>query len=309
VRRLLIDTDLAMGAPGSDIDDGFALAFALGHQELSVELVTTVHGNTDVDTATRLSSELLRRLGRADVPVVRGSAHPLLGTGAAAARASVVERRRRAASEIVERVLAEPGALTVVAIGPLTNLALALLLEPGVAAAVREIVIMGGSYLEHTNIAAMPGEFNIWADPDAAAVVFGSGAALRCVGLDVTRRVRLTRAHAAAMAAGGRPFGEFAGECTLGWIDHHERAHPGDPREQGSCAMHDPLAVAAVVLPEMLTWRSAHVAVETVGTVARGVTVADLLTTAHPPVANCEIATDVDADRFSDVFLAALRRL
>ena len=80
-RRILLDTDLAMGAPGSDIDDGFALALALADPELSLELVTTVNGNTDVDTATRLSVELLARLGREDIPVVRGAGAPLHGAG------------------------------------------------------------------------------------------------------------------------------------------------------------------------------------------------------------------------------------
>ncbi len=307
VRRVLLDTDLAMGAPGSDIDDGFALALAIAEPAIELQLVTTVGGNTDVDTATALSAQLLERLGRPDIPVVRGAGGPLRGGG----RQQGVPPRPRAhaAVEIAERVLAAPGELTLVAIGPLTNVALALLLAPDVAGAVREIVIMGGAYLRHTGIAAMVGEFNVWCDPEAAAVVFASGAPLRCVGMDVTTRVRLTDDDAARLADGGRPFGAFAGAATREWIAHWDRTNPGATDQHGSCALHDPLAVAAVTRPELLTWRPAHVAVETAGRHTRGITVADLGTVENPPVANCEIATDVDVEAFRELFVSRLAGL
>jgi purine nucleosidase len=139
--------------------------------------------------------------------------------------------------------------------------------------------------------------------------VFTSGAPLRCVGLDVTTRVRLTGEDAARMAAGGTTFGAFAGACTREWIAHWDRTNPGATGEHGSCALHDPLAVAAVTHPELLTWRPAHVAVETQGRHTRGVTVADLLTVENPPAANCEIATDVDVEGFRELFLTRLAGL
>jgi purine nucleosidase len=316
MRRILLDTDLAMGAPGSDIDDGFALALALADPGLNLELVTTVGGNTDVDTATRLSLELLQRLGHPDVPVVRGSAGPPPRPSARPSTAPGAASDRvqgsvpgHAATAIVERVMAEPGEITVVAIGPLTNVALALALEPQVAANVEEIVVMGGVFLEHTNLASMPGEFNTWSDPEAAAAVLASGAALRFVGLDVTRQVRLTRAHADAMASAGGDFAGFAARCTHEWIDHVEQTNPGDVREHGSCAMHDPLAVAVVTRPDLVTWRAAYVQVETASVLTRGVMVADLLTARNPPVANCQIATAVDSDAFVELFLDRLSAL
>jgi purine nucleosidase len=311
--RIVLDTDLAMGAPGSDIDDGFALALAVADPGLSLELVTTVGGNTDVDTATRLSTELLRVLGRSDVPVVRGASGPLNPRLRRADRSHATPAGATAgpyaAAEIVARVMAEPGQLTLVAIGPLTNVALALLLEPRIASAVREIVVMGGVFLEQTNVRDMPGEFNFWCDPDAVEVVLHSGAPLRFVGLDVTRRVRLSRADAARLDADGGEFGRLAAAHTEGWIAFQERAKPREELEQGSCALHDPLAVAVVTRPDLVTWQEAHVAVETAGVVARGVAVADLLMWENPPAPNCRIATAVDAAAFRALFVERMAGL
>jgi len=289
--RIILDTDLAMGAPGSDVDDGFALALALADPRLTVELVTTVGGNSDVKTSTRLTRELLELLGRPEVAVVEGA-----------------PADEGAAAEIARRVLAEPGELTLVAIGPLTNVARALATSRDVAASVREIVVMGGVFLEQTNVAAMPGEYNFWCDPEAAQAVLDSGAALRLVGLDVTRRVRLSRADARELAAGGE-FGKVAARHTEAWIDFQERVKPREELEQGSCALHDPLAVAVVTRPDLVTWRDAHVAVETAGRVTRGVAVADLLMWEDPPTPNCRIATAVDAQAFRELFVERMAGL
>jgi purine nucleosidase len=315
VRRILLDTDLAMGAAGSDIDDGFALALALADPDIQVDLVTTVGGNSDVDTSTRLTLELLERVDRADVPVLRGAGMPLdprwrrTSTSGAEVDDASPTRRRHAATALVDKVMAEPGELTIVAIGPLTNVALALMLEPRVAEAVHEIVVMGGVYLKHTNVAAMPGEYNFWCDPDAAASVLASGAPLRLVGLDVTEQVRLTRQHTAKMRASDRAFATFAGECADGWIDHQTRVKAHDEREHDSCALHDPLAVAVVTHPDLVTWRPAHVAVETTSPLTRGVAVADLGLWEHAPAPNAQVAVGVDAEGFMAYFLDQIATL
>jgi len=333
MRRIILDTDLSMGEPGSEIDDGFALALALADPGLSVDLVTTVNGNTDVDTATALTIELLDRLGRAQVPVVRGAERPLVrpvfDEAAAAARAQASRARPSwsrarpgmAADAIVDAVTAAPGELTVVAIGPLTNVALALARDPSIAAGLREVVAMGGVFQGTTNQLDMPGEFNTWVDPDATAAVLASGVPLRFVGLDVTLQVRLSRADAQQMGgrsgagtdSGDRGFGRFAGDCTLAWIDALEASGAaagagGDGgADPGSCALHDPLAVAVLTRAELVTWRSARVAVETVGDVARGVTVADFRSSAGAP--NCRVGVAVDAVAFRHVFLQRMASL
>ena len=317
MRRILLDTDLAMGAPGSDIDDGFALALAIADPEIVIEVVTTVGGNSDVDTSTRLTRDLLERLGRTDIPVHRGAGQPLAPrwrrpTSDAPESPDAGHRSQTAAEELVRRVMAEPGQLSVVAIGPLTNVALAVLMEPGFAQAVQEVVVMGGVYLEHTNVLGMPGEYNFWCDPDAAQVVLASGASIRLVGLDVTNQVRLSHDDTAAMAANGqagKQFAPFAAQCADGWIAHQQRVKIRDKREHDSCALHDPLAVAVVTHPELVTWAPAHVAVEATSSLTRGVAVADLLRWENPPPANCQIATAVDVEGFRTFFLDRIAEL
>lgn len=314
MHRIILDTDLAMGEQGSEIDDGFALALAEADPDITVELVTTVNGNTDVETATLLSCELLERLDRGDVRVVRGAAAPLVDPAKArSAPTAITERYGHhkpapgyAATEIVELVMANPGEITIVAIGPLTNVAAALAMEPRLARAAREIVVMGGIFLGQTLTSAMPGEFNVWVDPEAAHAVLHCGANLRSVGLDVTVQVRLTREHAAQMSAAPGRFSAFAGEFTTGWIEHQAARNPGDPERGRWCAMHDPLAVAALTHPDLLTWTPAYVDIVTGHGIARGAMVTDLLTSDRAPEPNCQIATAVDADRFMEHFLTSI---
>jgi purine nucleosidase len=316
VRRIILDTDLSMGEPGSEIDDGFALALAAADPELRVELVSTVNGNTDVETATLLSLHLVERLGMTGTRVVRGAAAPLTRPDRArsAQPETVATYGRRvprgyAAAEIARLVMDNPGEITIVAIGPLTNVAAALSLEPELARSVQEIVVMGGVFLGQTLQSGMPGEFNVWVDPEAAEAVLHCGAPLRFVGLDVTTRVRLTRAHAERMGERPDGFGAFASAATFAWMARMHEEQPGDPELAESSAMHDPLAVAVVTRPDLVTWRDAHVSVVTGDGIARGVMVTDLLTSATPPAANCRIATDVDVDAFMALFVERISAL
>lgn len=312
MHRIILDTDVAMGAPGSDIDDGFALALSVDMADQSLELVTTVNGNTDVETATLLALELLDRLGRPDIPVVKGAPVPLmrpLHDHPARDRVGVVRERLRdrvpapgrAATAIIDHVLANPGEISVVAIGPLTNLAVALVLEPRLSSTVKEIVVMGGVFLRTTSVLAMPGEFNIWIDPEAASIVLNSGAPLRFIGLDVTLQVQLTRTDADRLMATGRPFATYAGECAHAWIEFLQNAYPG--KGFRSAPMHDPLAVAVVSRPQLVTWQPARVEVEVCSDITRGVTVADLLLSSRPPQPNCLVGVEVDSTAFVEFFL------
>lgn len=304
--RILLDTDMAMGVPGADVDDGFALALALAEPSVVVELVTTVNGNADVESGSFLSGELLERLGVPDIPVVQGAAAPLSFPDRRRGAPDAIRSRfghhapspGYAAAELAARVAAEPGALTVVAIGPLTNIAAAVNLDPDFASNVREIVIMGGVYLGHTHDRGMPGEFNFWVDPEAADAVLRSGARIRLVGLDVTLKARLTREQAEDLRTRTGRFAPFAGEHTLRWIEYLAEEAPGDPEAALSCAMHDPLAVGALTRPDLLDWRDAHVEVVTGPGIARGVAVADFLESRDAPAANASVAVGVRGDEF-----------
>jgi purine nucleosidase len=279
--RIVLDTDLAMGAPGSHIDDGFALAMAVADSDIELITVTTVNGNIEVDTATRLSSELLDRLGRS-VPIRRGADRPL-AAGAA---------RNDATEAIIERVLADPGTVTVVAIGPLTNVALATRTEPKFVEALGGLVIMGGSFGDGR------AEFNARSDPEAAEIVLGSGLISRWVGLNVTEQVRLTGRRAEQLAESDREFASYAGRHALGWIDQVSRDLPEGT--EPSCALHDPLAIAALARPELLTWQPSHVQVDNAGVMSARPSVSE---------ANAFVAVAVDAEGFLAYFEDLLARL
>ncbi|NAZ84659.1 nucleoside hydrolase [Kineococcus indalonis] len=319
MQRVVLDTDLAMGAVGSDIDDGFALALALADPGIALDLVTTVNGNTDVETATSLTLELLHRLDRAQVPVHRGATRPLLRPQARSGHLpdGVPVRQPRpghAALAMVEHVREHPGEVTVVAIGPLTNIALAVRLDPDFAPSLKRLVVMGGVFLGHTHDATMPGEFNLWSDPEAAAIVLDSGVVADFVGLDVTTQVRLDRRQARQMADSGGSFASFAGRCTTAWIEHLASTSTGSVH---SCALHDPLAVAAVT-QDLLTWREAHVQVE-LGDRLRGAVLADFQDRESSTEdagrggcgsrANARVAVAVDAQAFTTFFTDKVQQL
>ena len=314
---VILDTDLAMGVPGSDIDDGFALALALADPGLDLVAVTCVGGNADVESAVLLAKELLELLDRRHVPVHRGAAaplcHPELRPGAPEQIRAAFGRHEAdpgpAAARIAELVAERPGEITIVAIGPLTNLAAAISLNPDLPTQVREVVIMGGVYFGHTHELRRPGEFNFLIDPEAANAVLRSGAPIRLVGLDVTSRVRLTRAEAEAMAAEGRGFQRFAGRYTTAWIDHLAERHPGALGAGESCALHDPLAVAVVTRPDLVDWVPAHVTVLDGASVGRGAAITDLLGAPDPPSPNARVARAVDTEGFRDHFFSTIRAL
>lgn len=149
----------------------------------------------------------------------------------------------------------------------------------------------------------MPGEFNVWVDPEAARAVLRCGAPQRWVGLDVTLQVRLTRDDAAQMSGTSTGFSPFAGAATAAWIDHVAAQHPGSEIDRDSCPMHDPLAVAVLTRPDLVGFRPAAVEVATGEDITRGVMITDLLTSADAPAPNCLVAQTVDAPGFRQHFL------
>jgi purine nucleosidase len=325
-RRVIIDTDPSAGVPGADVDDVLALAWALGCPALAVEGITVVAGNVELAEAVPSALQTLEVLGRGDVPVYAGAARPLVRereeiTAFLRARrddplahalwrdvpppaSTLLPRPGRAAEFIVEAVMAAPNEITLVPIGPLTNVALALSLEPRVATAVREIVCMGGNVRgQHPAIAAV--EFNLANDPEAGQVVFRSGAPVTMVGLDVTTQTHLTPEALAAVTASDTKAASFVRRITDPWIRFvvERRSIPG-------CWLHDPLAVVAVADRGVLGTVRMEVGVELRGEITYGQTVArrGSLGGGIRPLRGgaVDVATTVDAPRFLERFLPGL---
>lgn len=311
--RILIDTD-----PG--IDDALALFLALASPEVQVEAVTTVSGNVPVDMTTHNALTLLELAQRPDIVVARGSDRPLLrqpviadyvhgqnGIGNVVLPDPQKQSVEYAVSLMIQKILQAPGEITLVALGPLTNLALAVRCEPRIAQLVREVVIMGGALRVPGNVTPNA-EFNIFCDPHAAHIVFNAGWPVRIVPLDVTQKTLMSRKQFASLAANGHP----VTRCIEAMVDFYFDDF-GKARGITGFTMHDPLCLAAAIHPDLITWQKAYVDVELHGTLTLGETVAyfeqaDNLdpTLAHPQQSNVQAATMVDSERFISLFMATL---
>jgi inosine-uridine nucleoside N-ribohydrolase len=325
---VIIDTDPGLGEPGSDIDDGLAIALALRSPELEVLGLTIVNGNVDALTGTDVARTLVERLGVPDLPVVLGATEPLVrdmapvralfdavfendgstpGPGGASAAPAALRgpsTDEHAADHLVRLAAERPGEIVVIAIGPMTNLALALQRDPAFATNVRELVLMAGSATGYAQNITVVGDFNAYVDPEALDIVLRSGAAIRMVGLDQTSKVMLTRDDAEALRRTDDAFSRWAAECTDAWIDFLGRAFPNRVEHRTACFLHDPLVVAAVTHPELLEWQAADVQAETESELARGLVVANrglALEPAGPP--NATVAVETGVDDFRRLFL------
>jgi purine nucleosidase/pyrimidine-specific ribonucleoside hydrolase len=306
-RPVVIDCD-----PGHD--DALAILLAAGSPEVELLAITTVAGNQTLDRTTLNARRVCSLAGLRDVPVAAGCDRPLLRPlvvaadvhgesgldGPAWPEPAVAAADVHAVDLIVERVTARPGEVTLVAIGPLTNLAMAVRREPRLARLVREVVLMGGS-TDRGNVTPAA-EFNVFVDPEAAAIVFDAGWPLTMVGLNLTRQAPVTAAVARRIEAVGTPAAATVTEL-LGFYGRRYRDRPdeGPP-------LHDPCAVARVIHPAVVACREAFVAVETEGRWTAGATVVDLDGRLERPP-NARVATTLDAPAFWDLLLAALARL
>jgi inosine-uridine nucleoside N-ribohydrolase len=314
VRPIIIDTD-----PG--IDDAMAIFFALAHPALEVLGLTTIFGNVTTELATVNALRLLEIADRADLPVAPGATDPLCGPYSGPVTfvhgddgqgnvhlppAACDPIDTSAAEFIVEQVMRAPGEITLVPIGPLTNLALALRLEPQIAAHVREVVLMGGNALGPGN-ATPAAEANIRNDPEAADVVFGAGWPVTMVGLDVTHRVHMRPEHLANYGASDHPAAQHIA-AILPFYTSFYRARVGIE----GIYVHDSSAIAYVIAPELFTTQRWPVRVDTTHGISRGKTWPALgdtdehrLAAWHDrPLVN--VCTDVDADAVIALELATL---
>jgi purine nucleosidase len=304
--RLLIDTDTAA-------DDAVALLLALRSPGVEVSALTIVAGNVPLEQATRNALATLDVAGRLDVPVHVGAAEPLLQPIAFATEVHgedglgdvhlppVGEPSAVAALDAtLELVRSHGPELTWVALGPLTNVATAVLADPVACGRVRELVIMGGVGDGVGNVTPAA-EYNFWVDPEAARIVLRAGIPIRLVGWDVSRRPEalVTAEDRAALAAAG-PLGAFSARITRRLWEFATSKH-----HRGGMDLPDPIAVAGTVVPELLTWAPRWVDVECRGELTRGASVVDhLAVTGHRP--NVQLATAIDAAGFKALLLRRL---
>lgn len=301
---VIIDCD-----PGHD--DAIALLLAVGNPRVDLLGVTTVAGNQTLERVTRNACAVLTLAGATDVPVVAGCDRPLLRplctaeefhgasglAGPPPFEPAVHPGPGHAADFLIEQVLARPGEVTLVAVGPLTNLALALGREPAIAGAVAGVTLMGGAYTRGNVTPAA--EFNIYVDPDAAAAVFAAGWDVRMVGLEVTHQACYTPEVAVRVAALRNPVSTWVGELMAFFAEAYR--HAGMPYPP----VHDPCAVAAVIDPAVVTFRDAAVEVDTADGESRGRTVVEF----DRAPSRHRVGVGVDAARFWDLVVAALGEL
>lgn len=297
---IVLDTDI-----GTDVDDCLALALLLRSPELEPIGITCVYG--DVALRARMVHKLLVLAGQPNVPIRLGVREPLLGqrsvywTGhegvglleADDAEPPLVDEH--AIDFLVRTVLERPGAVHLVAIGPLTNVALALRREPRLATRVARLTIMGGAVRGANRLDLPYAEHNILCDPEAARIVLDAGAPVYLVPLDVTTQTRIRRPDVDRLTRAGSPFQR----AVARQVELYPRFH-----EQGFTYLHDPLAVASLVWPELVQWQELHVDVEVGGTCAPGMTLFRQPTSGA--AANIHVATQVDAATFEECLVDRL---
>jgi inosine-uridine nucleoside N-ribohydrolase len=316
MHRIILDTD-----PG--LDDALALFLALASPEVQLVAITTVSGNVHIDLTTRNALTLLELTGRTDIPLARGCDRPIIRQpviadyvhghnglgGIELPEPQLQPVSQHAVDLIIEKVMAAPREIILVPIGPLTNIAMALRKEPRIAEYVREVVIMGGALRVPGNVTP-EAEFNIYADPHAAHMVFHAGWPIRLVTLDVTNKTLLQREQVQALASNGSPVTRLSQQMVVNFLDKF-----GQLRGITAFQMHDPLCLAAAFQPEIITWEPAYVDVELAGSLTLGETVAYFakrtegidpsLEHLHPP--NMLTSIGVDVERFISLYIDRIK--
>ncbi|HXJ91091.1 MAG TPA: nucleoside hydrolase [Candidatus Binatia bacterium] len=320
-RRVIIDTD-----PG--IDDAMAILLALNSPELKVEALTVVPGNVEAWQGLENALKIVSLAGRCDLPVAGGAQHPLNqklitaqfwhgknGLAGVELPASKCKADSRFGPDlIIELVHKYPHEITLIPVGPLTNIALAVSKDPSIVPLVKDIVIMGGS-ISGGNVDGAA-EANIYGDPEAASIVFNAGWIVTMIGSDVGERTLVRRTHLEQLQASHGPQSDFIVKLADFYLTRSEKSG------YGGAAMYDPLAVATVIDPTLVTLKEMHVDVETKGEFTRGETVANRMGSNENNVlhgdhfeiegvtelkANARVCIASDAERFLQLFIARIK--
>ena len=320
-KKIIFDTD-----PGTD--DAMALMLALNSPELDVRAITVVPGNVTAQMGLENALKMVSLANRCDIPVAAGAQHPLFqklitaefwhgknGLGDVEIPASKCKvDSRYAADLIIQLIHASPHEITLVPVGPLTNIALALEKDPTIVPLVKEVILMGGS-ISGGNVNAAA-EANIYNDPEAAQIVFQAGWPLTMVGLEVGDKALLTQKYLDQIGQTHGPINDFMYGIVKHLVDLSAQfGSPGTP-------MYDPSAVAVAVDSSLVTTKDMHVDVETRGEFTRGETVGNRHNAVEHNVLhgdhyviegvemvkpNAKVCVDVDADRFLQMFVSRVK--
>jgi purine nucleosidase len=321
LQRVIVDTD-----PGTD--DAMAILLALNAPELKVEALTVVPGNVEAWQGLENALKLVSLAHRCDVTVAGGAQHPLNqklitaqywhgknGLADVDLPASKCKADSRFGPDlIIELIHRYPHEITLIPIGPLTNIALAVSKDPSIVGLTKNIVIMGGSITGgNVNGAA---EANIYNDPEAAQIVFNAGWMVTMVGSDVGERTLITRKYLQELQSSHGPQNDFIAKIAEFYLNRSEKSG------YSGAAMYDPLAVGTVIDPSLVTLKDMHVDVETRGEFTRGETVANRMGSDEknvlhgdhyeiegviPLQANARVCMASDAERFLDLFMSRIR--
>ena len=307
MRKFIIDTDTAS-------DDAVALVMAVRHPDISVEAITLVAGNVPVEQGIQNALYTLEISGRSDIPVYQGCAKPLLRTLGTAQDVHgqdgmgdiglPLSRRKpadgHAMDVLIDTIRANAGDITLVTLGPLTNVALALLKVPEIASMVTDCIVMGGLGSGHGNTTPVA-EYNIWCDPEAAKIVFESGLPLTMVGWDISwRYAAFSRADADEIRAIGTPLAQFVMDIQ-GAVDAYAKTET----QLVGFDLPDPIAMAVALDPTIAEMSHYHVDITIGDGLHRGQTVVDILgmTEAAP---NVQVVTKASREKFLAMLRAAV---
>jgi inosine-uridine nucleoside N-ribohydrolase len=295
-------------------DDAIAILLAVASPELELVGVTTVSGNQTLDKTTANALKVLELAGRSEIPVYAGADRPFVRERDVAAHVhgesgldgpdlpepSQSARPQHAVEYLAEEIRRRDGRVTLVATGPLTNVGLLFALHPDVRP--ERIVLMGGAIGEGNRTPAA--EFNIWADPEAAQRVFVEGLDTTMVGLDVTHRALITDAHTERMRGAGR-----VGVVVAELMDFYARFHRSRYPELDGSPMHDPVCVAHLIDPTLMTVHEAAIEVDCSAGPSWGRTNVDWRGREHFGAPNAKVGLEIDGERFAELVVERIASL
>ena len=276
-KNIIIDTD-----PGQD--DAVAIMMALGSPEIEVLGITVVAGNVPLNLTTRNAQIICELAGRTDIKIFAGADRPIRGDQVTAEHAhgnsgldgiklfepSVALQKTHAIEFIIQTVMQEPPkTISLCPIGPLTNIALALEQKPDIGKRIEQIIMMGGGYFAQGNITPSA-EFNIFADPEAAKIVFASGIPITMMPLDVTHKVLANKNRIESI----RAIGNKASDALVGMLSFYGRYNSKKYGDEGA-PLHDPTAIAWLLEPDLFRGKLCNVEIEIESELTRGATVVD----------------------------------